>query len=106
MPCLCIRELHNKCTMHNGFLLVKRAVSWFSCSLESIDDTTGEIEHAFVQHPKLSSSRIVLHAAEALLNKLSVMLTANDGPQTAGRSGSVHSFKFDYIWISAVGPSI
>lgn len=67
---------------------------------------TGEIEHAFVERPKLSSSRIVLHAAEALLNKLSVMLTANDAPQTAGTWGSVHSFKFDYIWSSVVGPTL
>lgn len=84
----------------------KRAVLWFSGSEEPIDDKTGEIEHAFVERPKLSSSRIVLHAAEALLNKLSVMLTANDAPQTAGISGSVHSIKFDYIWRSVVGPTL
>ncbi len=83
----------------------KIAVLWFSGSEEPIDDMTGELEHAFVKHPKLSSSRIVLHAAEALLNKLSVILTANDAPQTAGTSGSVHSFKFDYIWSSVVGPN-
>lgn len=45
---------------------VKRAVLWFSGSQESIDDMTGKIEHAFVEHPKLSSSHIVMRAAEAL----------------------------------------
>lgn len=49
-----------------GHFPVKIAVLRLSGSQESIDDMTGKAEHAFVEHPKLSSSRIVLHAAEAL----------------------------------------